>query len=413
MAALQSFQGFLVDRNLQLRDPSLEMSIRRVIFIVLDSVGIGALPDAADYGDLGAHTLKHTAEAMGGLRLPALEGLGLGRIDVIPGMKAVSMPGAFFGKLAERSPAKDTTTGHWEMAGVVSIQPPKTYPNGFPKALIESFEEKIERKVLGNVAASGTLILEDLGAKHCESGFPIVYTSADSVFQIACHEERVSVEELYRFCEIARALCNEYQIGRVIARPFVGSPGAFVRTPRRKDWAMPPPGTTILEKLAERSIPVVGIGKIGDIFSERGLSHSFHTQSNAEGMEQLFRSLAETPKGLIFVNLVDFDMLYGHRRDPSGYAKALEYFDRELSQLMGCLVPGDLLIISADHGCDPTYRGTDHTREYAPLLAFMPESSGGTSLGIRESFADIAATLGEIFEVPCPEGRSFLPELTE
>ncbi|MCC7344709.1 MAG: phosphopentomutase [Deltaproteobacteria bacterium] len=388
------------------------MALRRVTLIVLDSVGIGAMPDAADYGDAGAHTLKHCAEAMGGLSLPGLERLGLGRVDDIPGLKAVAGRGACFGKMAEASPAKDTTTGHWEMAGVVSERPPKLYPGGFPKELIAAFEAAIGRPTLGNVAASGTTILEQLGAAHRDSGAPIVYTSADSVFQIACHEERVPIDELYRCCEIARGLCDAYGVGRVIARPFAGEPGNFVRTPRRRDYAMLPPAPTVLEALAAQGVPVVGIGKIGDIFSERGLAQSFHTQSNPEGIAQTFRSLEETREGLIFVNLVDFDMLYGHRRDPTGYARSLAAFDAALVELLEKMSPEDLLLISADHGCDPTYRGTDHTREYVPLLAYAPALRGaGSSLGVRESFADIGATVGEVFGVPWTLGRSFLSEL--
>ncbi len=388
------------------------MAFRRVTLIVLDSVGIGAMPDAADYGDAGAHTLKHCAKAMGGLSLPGLERLGLGRVDVIPGLRAVAGRGAFFGKMAEASPAKDTTTGHWEMAGVVSERPPKLYPTGFPAELIAAFETAIGRRSLGNVAASGTAIIEALGAEHRDSGAPIVYTSADSVFQIACHEERVPVDELYRYCEIARGLCDAYGIGRVIARPFAGETGNFFRTPRRRDYAMPPPAPTVLEALAAQGVPVVGIGKIGDIFSERGLKQSFHTQSNPEGISQTFRSLEEVKEGLIFVNLVDFDMLYGHRRDPAGYARALAEFDAALMEMLEKLGPEDLLLISADHGCDPTYRGTDHTREYVPLLAYAPALRGaGSSLGARGSFADIGATVGEIFGVPCALGRSFVSEL--
>ncbi len=258
------------------------MAMNRVLFFVLDSVGIGAMPDAAEYGDAGAHTLKHTAEAMGGLNLPALESLGLGCIDAIPGLQARSLPQAYFGKLAERSRAKDTTTGHWELAGVVSEDPPKVYPEGFPPELISDFETAIGRKTLGNTAASGTVIIQDLGETHLRSGFPIVYTSADSVFQIACHEDRVPIEELYRYCEIARKLCDAYRVGRVIARPFAGEPGKFFRTPRRRDLAMPPPHKTVLEYLEEAGIPVVGIGKIGDIFSEKGMARSYHTQTNPD-----------------------------------------------------------------------------------------------------------------------------------
>lgn len=370
------------------------------------------MPDAADFGDAGAHTLKHIAEAMGGLKIPFLAQLGLGRVDSISGLDAEPSPHAFFGKMAERSLAKDTTTGHWEIAGVVSEDPPKVYPKGFPPKLLADFEQAIGRKTLGNIAASGTQIIEVLGETHRKSGFPIVYTSADSVFQIACHEETVPLEELYRYCEIARRLCDEYQVGRVIARPFEGTVGRFVRTPHRRDLAMPPPGKTILESLAERGIPVIGVGKIGDIFSEKGLVRSYHTQSNPEGVAQTFLCLEEEPQGLIFVNLVDFDMLYGHRRDPQGYARALEDFDRALGLLLPKLGEEDLLMITADHGCDPTFLATtDHTREYVPLLVYAKGSRRGGSLGIRKSFADIGATLGEIFGVSCPSGESFYGQI--
>lgn len=380
--------------------------------IVLDSVGIGAMPDAAAFGDAGAHTLKHTAEAMGGLKLPTLESLGLGRIDAIPGLAATSRPGAFYGKMAELSKAKDTTTGHWEMAGVVTTDPFKTYPQGFPPELIDEFEKAIGRRTLGNVAASGTTILDDLGAEHLKSGSPIVYTSADSVFQVAAHEDAIPVAELHRYCEIARGLCDRYGVGRVIARPFVGSPGNWTRTLHRRDYAAPPPERTVLEELTEAGIPVVGIGKIGDIFSERGIVRSFHTQSNAEGMDQLEVSLREEDHGLLFVNLVDFDMLYGHRRDAKGYAKALEEFDGRLGVILGRFGEGDLLMISADHGCDPTFlKTTDHTREYVPLLAYAPGSRGGKSLGIRSSFADAGATAAEALGLTPSFGNSFFAEL--
>ena len=385
---------------------------QRVTLIVLDSVGIGAMPDAAEFGDAGAHTLKHVAEAMGGLKLPLLESLGLGCIESIPGLRAQARPGAFYGKMAELSKAKDTTTGHWEMAGVITEEPFKTYPQGFPPELIGDFEKAIGRAILGNVAASGTAILEHLGPEHLKTGKPIVYTSADSVFQVAAHEEAIPVAELHRYCEIARRLCDSYGVGRVIARPFVGAPGQFKRTLQRRDYAALPPGVTILEKLAERGVPVVGIGKIGDIFSERGLARSYHTQSNAKGMEQLERSLAEEEGGLIFVNLVDFDMLYGHRRDPQGYAKALENFDAGLGEFLPRFGKRDLLMISADHGCDPTFlKTTDHTREYVPLLAFAPASLGGKSLGIRSSFADAGATAAEALGMSPDFGQSFLSDL--
>ncbi len=386
--------------------------LKRVTLIVLDSVGIGAMPDAADFGDAGAHTLKHVAEAMGGLKLPILESLGLGRVEAIPGLAATSRLGAYYGKMAELSKAKDTTTGHWEMAGVVTADPFKTYPQGFPPELIRDFEKAIGRRTLGNVAASGTAILEELGPEHLKTGHPIVYTSADSVFQVAAHEEAIPVAELHRYCEIARRLCDLYRVGRVIARPFIGEPGKFTRTLHRRDYAAPPPGATILEKLNAAQVPVVGVGKIGDIFSERGIVRSYHTQSNAAGMDQLEASLGEEERGLIFVNLVDFDMLYGHRRDPQGYARALEEFDRRLGELLPRFDAGDLLMISADHGCDPTFfKTTDHTREYVPLLAYAPASRGGKSLGIRSSFADAGATAAEALGAAPDFGKSFLAEM--
>lgn len=388
------------------------MSFSRVLLIVLDSVGIGEMPDAKDYGDAGAHTLKHTALATGGFHFSSLSRLGLGKIEPLPGVSPDAIPGAYYGKMAEASPAKDTTTGHWEMAGVISTDPCKTYTAGFPEKLIQDFEAAIGRKTLGNVAASGTVIIQNLGEEHLVTGFPIVYTSADSVFQIACHESVVPIELLYQFCEQARRLCDSYHIGRVIARPFEGKPGALVRTKRRKDWASLPPGKTVLESLHEKGIPVIGIGKIGDIFSERGIARSYHTQSNPEGIDQTLNCLANEREGLIFVNLVDFDMLYGHRRDAIGYARALHEFDLALGAMLLKLHGDDLLLISADHGCDPTFHATtDHTREYVPLLAYSPGLKGRGSLGVRSSFADIGATVGEIFKVGCEAGESFLGEL--
>jgi phosphopentomutase len=387
------------------------MAITRVILIILDSVGIGAMPDAAEYGDEGAHTLKHVAEATGGFHFSSLDKMGLGLIDSILGVDPHASAQASYGKMAEASPAKDTTTGHWEIAGVISTDPAKTYTKGFPKKLITDFEKAIGRKTLGNVAASGTDVIQALGEEHLKTGFPIVYTSADSVFQIACHEQIVPIEQLYQFCETARELCNAYQIGRVIARPFEGDMGAFVRTKKRRDLAMLAPGKTVLEYLHEKMVPVIGIGKIGDIFSEKGIDRSYHTQSNPEGIDQLLKCLKEEKQGLIFVNLVDFDMLYGHRRDPIGYAAALHEFDVALKMILEQLRSDDLLIISADHGCDPTFtKTTDHTREYIPLLVYSP-SAHGVPLGTRQSFADIGATIAEIFKVKSSEGESFYNQL--
>jgi phosphopentomutase len=388
------------------------MPIHRVLLIVLDSVGIGAMPDAAQYGDAGAHTLKHTAEATGGFHFSSLNQLGLGLVDNILGVNEEVSPHASYGKMREASPAKDTTTGHWEIAGVISMDPCKTYLQGFPHQLIDEFERSIGRKTLGNYPASGTVIIEELGEEHLKTGAPIVYTSADSVFQIACHEDIVPVEQLYQFCEIARKLCDVYHVGRVIARPFAGKLGSFERTKRRRDYAMPPPGETILETLHKKGIPVVGVGKIGDIFSERGIVRSYHTQSNPEGIAQTLRCLDEEQVGLIFVNLVDTDMLYGHRRDPVGYARALHEFDAALGEILRKLGPQDLLMITADHGCDPTYtKTTDHTREYVPLLVYTPSSKIGGPLGTRNSFADVGKTIAEIFQVRSSAGRSFLKDL--
>jgi len=388
------------------------MAFQRVIFIVLDSVGIGEMPDAAAYGDAGAHTLKHTAQATGGFHFKHLPRLGLGRIDALPGVPASSDPQAAYGKMAEASPAKDTTTGHWEMAGVISNDPHRTYTDtGFPPELIGEFERAIGRGTLGNIAASGTDIIRDLGDEHRNTGKPIVYTSADSVFQIAAHEDVIPIVEQYRICGIARKLCDDYRIGRVIARPFAGESGNYARTLHRRDYAMPAHEPTLLEHLQKHGVPVTGIGKIGDIFSERGVTKSHHTQSNAAGIDQLMLSLQEDSRGLIFVNLVDFDMLYGHRRDPIGYARALHEFDTALGPILDALRPDDLLMISADHGCDPTFRKTtDHTREYVPILAYGPAVRGG-DLGTRSSFADAGATIGENFGVRLPVGRSFLRKI--
>lgn len=367
------------------------------------------MPDAGRFGDEGSHTLKHVGEAAGGFRFRHLDRLGLGRIAALPGVGTGVSEHASFGKMAEASPAKDTTTGHWEMAGVLSPDPHRTFTaTGFPPELMAAFEAAIGRKTLGNKAASGTDIIRELGEEHVKTGFPIVYTSADSVFQIAAHEDVVPIAELYRMCEIARRLCDPHRIGRVIARPFAGPAGKYERTKRRRDFAMPPHEPTLLEKLAAAKVPVVAIGKIGDIFSERGIVRSYHTQSNAEGVAQLKKSLAEEAAGLIFVNLVDFDMLYGHRRDAAGYARALHDFDRALGDILPQVTDRDLLMISADHGCDPTFlKTTDHTREYVPLLVYGPAAQGG-DLGTRASFADLGATIAENFGVGLQAGKSFL-----
>ncbi|HWP35588.1 MAG TPA: phosphopentomutase [Thermodesulfobacteriota bacterium] len=389
--------------------------MRRAVLIVLDSVGIGETPDAARFGDAGSHTLRHTAEAVGGLRLPALEALGLGLIDPpLPGVGAPDRPLAAFGKMAEASGAKDTVTGHWELAGLVSVEGFPTFPSGFPAELIERFVAEARLPgVLGNVPASGTEIIERLGPLHLATGKPIVYTSADSVFQIAAHERLYPLPRLYEICEIARRLTRPLRVGRVIARPFAGEPGRFVRTAGRHDYALEPPGETLLDRLAAAGVPVVGIGKIRDIFAGRGISEHRPAPHNPEALAALAEVLATPPRApaeLVFANLVDFDMLYGHRNDPVGYAAALAEFDAALPGLLARLAPHDLLFITADHGCDPTTPSTDHSREYVPLLAYRP-GRAGRPLGTRATFADLGATLAEAFGVgPLPAGRSFLAE---
>ncbi|MGE5508650.1 MAG: phosphopentomutase [Chitinophagales bacterium] len=388
------------------------MTQPRVALIVLDSVGAGALPDAKFYGDEGANTLGNISRAVGGLELPHLERLGLGRILSMAGVPPASRPEGAFGRLAEQAAGKDTTTGHWELTGVVLKRPFPVYPDGFPPEVMSAFEAAIGRKTLGNVAASGTEIIARLGEEHLRTGAPIVYTSADSVFQVAAHESVIPVLELYRMCEAARRLLvGAHGVGRVIARPFVGKPGGFTRTPHRRDFSLPPPQPTLLDRLVTAGIPVTGIGKIEDIFAGRGLTSAVHTGSNREGMEETLKWLLEG-EGLGFTNLVDFDMVYGHRNDVRGYAAALAAFDAFLPRLLSALRPMDLLLITADHGCDPTVPGTDHTREYAPLLAAGPSVRQGVDLGTRETFADVGATVAEwLGGPPQPVGRSFTQEL--
>ncbi|UWE04828.1 phosphopentomutase [Laceyella sacchari] len=388
----------------------------RVSLIVLDSVGIGELPDAAEYNDAGAHTLGHIAEFKNGLHMPNMQNMGLGNIEPIRGIEAVAEPLAYFGKMSELSKGKDTTTGHWEFMGVYTDKPFKTYPDGFPRELIQAFEERTGRKVLGNKPASGTAIIDELGEEHMRTGGLIVYTSADSVFQIAAHEEVVPLEELYRCCEIARELTldERFSVVRVIARPFIGSPGQFTRTANRRDYSVKPPHPTVLNALKEAGRDVIAIGKISDIYAGEGVTRAIHTKSNMDGVDQLLNVMKEPFNGLAFVNLVDFDAKFGHRRDPAGYAQALEEFDARLPEVLDALGEEDLLIITADHGNDPTHHGTDHTREYTPLLVYsksLPQV--GKSLGVRGTFADIGATLAENFEVQLPTiGKSFLNELT-
>lgn len=389
------------------------MMHNRVILIILDSCGIGELPDANLYGDNGSNTLVNTAKAAGGLRLPNLQSLGLGNIVPILGVGENINAQACFGKMAEVSPGKDSTTGHWEMMGLILPKPFPVYPHGFPKEIIEQFEKAIGRKTLGNVPASGTEIIKELGEEHVKTGKPIVYTSADSVFQIAAHEEILPVSELYRICEIARKIMTgEHGVARVIARPFLGKAGAFKRTERRRDFSLPPPSDTILDLLKFNNIPVIGIGKIEDLFVGRGLSTSIHTGNNSDGMDKLVHALKEYKEGLIFINLVDFDMLWGHRNDAPGFAAGLEYFDRRLPEVLNLLTVEDVLIITADHGCDPTTPSTDHSREYVPLLVYGKSIQHNINLGTRESFSDVGATIVEIFDTKgTGKGKSFLGEI--
>lgn len=384
-------------------------------FIVLDSVGIGALPDAADYGDVGADTLGHIAAHRGGLALPNLQALGLGNVprdgDPLLGCPPVEAPRAAFGRMAERAFGKDTATGHWEFMGLVLDAPFRTFPDGFPPEIVEPFLAGIGRdKVLGNKAASGTVILDELGEEHLRTGAPIVYTSADPVFQIAAHEDIVPVETLYRWCEVAFDIVIPAGQSRVIARPFTGQPGAFTRTHRRKDFALSPPRPTYLDDLARHGVSTLGIGKIASIYSGQGIADERHTRDNADGIGATLDAMNDRSHDFVFTNLVDFDMLYGHRRNPDGYAACLEAFDAALPALLDAQRPGDLLIVSADHGNDPTYRGTDHTREFVPLLVVGGGLAPGTPLGTRASFADIGRSICDFFGAVTDNeaGTSFL-----
>lgn len=372
----------------------MESKEGRVVIMVLDSAGIGALPDAYLYGDEGSNTLGNLSRAVGGLQLPHLAKLGLGNITGIMGVIPTEHPLAAYGRMAERSPGKDTTTGHWEMAGIILDRPFPTYPQGFPLSLIARFEEEIGSKVLGNKAASGTEIIKELGEAHMSAGYPIVYTSADSVFQIAAHEKIIPLERLYQMCEIARRLLTgEHAVGRVIARPFDGAPGAFFRTAGRHDYSLLPPPGTMLDLIKDAGKEVIAVGKITDIFAGQGVTKTIRTKNNQEGMESTLAAMGTLDTGLIFTNLVDFDMHFGHRNDALGYAKALEDFDRQLPKLIEGLREKDLLIITADHGTDPTTGSTDHSREYVPLLIYGKPVQPGKYLGTRETFADLGATV--------------------
>jgi phosphopentomutase len=386
----------------------------RVIWIVLDSVGIGELPDAADYGDVGRDTLGHIARSRT-LQLPNLVRLGIANVKPLEHLTAPAKPVGNYGKGATRSPGKDTTTGHWEMAGIWLDQAFPVYPQGFPKSLIEEFERQIGRRTLGNKPASGTEIIKELGEEHVRTGFPIVYTSGDSVFQIAAHEDVIPVPELYRMCEIARKLLDgPNRVGRVIARPFAGTPGNFKRTERRHDYAVEPPRPMLLDVLADRKVPVFGVGKIHDIYDGRGVDDYVTTKNNADGMAKLAEALSKRAKGLIFANLVDFDMLYGHRKDMEGFAGSLEEFDSLLGPFLDTLRPSDLLLITADHGCDPdpVNPTTDHSREYVPILAYSENAPGGVNLGTRATLADMGQTIAENFGGKILHGTSFLDSIS-
>jgi phosphopentomutase len=390
----------------------------KAILVILDSVGIGEAPDAAKFGDAGSATLPHLAHAAGGLKVPTLESMGLGNIPAlmpaglsIDGVSPVKKPVACYGAMQPVSDGKDTITGHWEIAGL-EIDPgfhvfPPDYPS-FPPELVKAFEQRTGRKIIGNKAASGTAIIDELGPQHMKEGSWIAYTSADSVFQIAVHEEVVQLDELYKGCEVARELCNPYRIGRIIARPFVGKPGAFKRTENRRDYAFKPSEPTILERLIQSGVPVYAVGKIEDIYAHRGITESNHTGNNQSSRELVSRWTREKKNGFIVANYIDFDMLFGHRRDAKGYAAALEETDRWLAAYLPLLSGDDVLIITADHGNDPTYRGSDHTREFVPLIVYQPGREP-KNLGVRKGFYDIAQSVASFFGIkPMPRGVSFL-----
>jgi phosphopentomutase len=384
---------------------------RRIVWIVLDSVGIGEMPDAAAYGDSGSDTLGNIAR-LRGLRVPNLAHLGLGNIKPLAGITAEPHPDGCFGRCALASPGKDTTTGHWEMAGIHLDHPFPIYSHGFPAEVMNEFERRIGRRTLGNKPASGTEIIKELGDAHMQTGWPIVYTSADSVFQVAAHEQIIPLPELYRICETAREILRgPHEVGRVIARPFLGSPGRFTRTPNRHDYAVPPPPGMLLDRLAGHAVPVHSVGKISDVFLGRGIRQSDTTKDNADGMAKTLRALNVSGNGLIFVNLVDFDQQFGHRNDVEGYGAALEQFDQWLPEFEKALDPDDLAIVTADHGCDPTTPSTDHSREYVPLLVSGPKVRKGVDLGLRATLSDIGQTVADNFGSAIAHGESFLPQI--
>ena len=388
-------------------------TLKRAILVVLDGVGAGANPDAHVYGDDGASSLEHCAQAVGGLALPNLGSIGIGNITPIKGTPPTDHARGAYGRMSEAAAGKDSTTGHWEMTGVVLQKPLPTYPHGFPPDLVEAFEQAIGRKVIGNKAASGTEIIKELGEEHVRTGFPILYTSADSVFQLAAHQDVIPLRELYHMCEIARQmLTGDNAVGRVIARPFIGTPGSFTRTEHRRDFSLQPLGTTLLDLLKAEGKDVIGLGKIEDLFAGRGLTRRDHTETNSDGMKATLHWLEQDFNGLLFVNLVEFDMLWGHRRDSEGYAQALRDVDTWFAQVQEVMRPEDAIFFTADHGVDPTYHGTDHTREQVPLLAFGVPVQAGVNLGTRSTFADLGQTLAQAFAVgQLAAGTSFAHEL--
>ncbi|WP_436372770.1 phosphopentomutase [Cytobacillus sp. BC1816] len=386
----------------------------RVFLIVMDSVGIGEAPDADKFGDKGADTIGHIAEKMNGLKMPNMGKLGLSNISEIKGIEKAEKPMAFYTKMQEASNGKDTMTGHWEIMGLNIQTPFRVFPNGFPQELISELEARTGRKIIGNKPASGTEILVELGEEHMKTGALIVYTSADSVLQIAAHEDIIPIEEQYKICKIARDLTldEKYMVGRVIARPFIGEPGNFQRTSNRHDYALKPFDRTVMNEMADSGLDVLAIGKISDIFDGEGVTEAIRTTSNMDGMDKLIETFEKEFTGLSFLNLVDFDALFGHRRDPEGYGKALEEFDERLPEVFEKMQDGDLLMITADHGNDPVHHGTDHTREYVPLLVYSKDMEEGQELPISETFADIGATIADNFNVKMPAfGKSFLNQL--
>ena len=385
----------------------------RVIWMVIDSVGIGALPDSQKFGDVNVDTLGNIVRACKGIKIPNMIKLGLANIEGVDSLENIESPIGCYGRCSEVSKGKDTTTGHWEMTGVLVETPFKTFENGFPKDIIEEFERRSNRKVIGNKPASGTAILDELGEQHMNTGEVIVYTSADSVFQIAVHEEIVSLDELYKMCEIAREIMmGDNAVARIIARPFIGKPGAFERTSNRRDYSLSPFEDTVLDNIKKSNLDVIGVGKIEDIFNQQGITEAIHTHDNMDGVNQTINYMKKETKGLIFTNLVDFDSKYGHRRDVEGYKNALEEFDARIPEILENMNDDDVLIINSDHGNDPTYKGTDHTREYIPVLVYGKNLKSGLNLGTRNSFADIGATVADILNVEMPKhGQSFKNEI--